>query len=132
MWATGDHGDGFPFDGPGGVIAHTFYPFPANPEPLAGDMHFDDAESWHVGAEVDVFSVALHELGHALGLGHSDNPNDVMYPYLKIVTGLADGDKTAILSLYAPQTGVVPPPVPGPLTLTIDSTAYTASSRQSC
>jgi len=117
-WATGDHGDGFPFDGPGGVAAHTFYPSPPNPEPLAGDMHFDDSESWHVGTQIDVFSVALHELGHALGLGHSDNPNDVMYPYLKIVTGLADGDKTAILSMYAAQAGVVPPA--GPLTLTID------------
>jgi hypothetical protein len=89
-------------------------------------MHFDDAESWHVGTTVDVFSVALHELGHALGLGHSDNPNDVMYPYLKIVTGLADGDKTAILTLYAAQTGVVPPP--GPLALTIDVPPATTTS----
>ena len=126
LWATGDHGDGFPFDGPGGVVAHTFYPSPPNPEPLAGDMHFDDAESWHVGAQVDVFSVALHELGHALGLGHSDNPNDVMYPYLKIVSTLADGDKTAILSMYAAQTGVVPPP--GPLALTIDVPPATTTS----
>jgi len=126
FWAPGDHGYGFPFDGPGGVVAHTFYPAPPNHEPLAGDMHFDDSESWHVGVQVDVFSVALHELGHALGLGHSDNPNDVMYPYLKVVTGLADGDKTAILSLYAAQTGVVPPP--GPLALTIDVPPATTSS----
>jgi len=126
LWATYDHGDGFPFDGPGGVAAHTFYPSPPNPEPLAGDMHFDDSESWHVGAEVDVFSVSLHELGHALGLGHSDNPNDVMYPYLKIVTGLADGDKTAILSLYAAQTGSVPPP--SALTLTINTPPATTTA----
>jgi len=117
FWATYDHGDGFPFDGPGGVVAHTFYPSPPNAEPLAGDMHFDDSESWHVGAQVDVFSVSLHELGHALGLGHSDNPNDVMYPYLKLVTTLADGDKAAILGLYAAQTGVV---APSALTLTIN------------
>jgi len=126
LWAMGEHGDGFPFDGPGGVVAHTFYPSPPNPEPLAGDMHLDESESWHVGTEIDVFSVALHELGHALGLGHSDNPNDVMYPYLKIVSTLADGDKTAILSLYAAQTGVVPPP--GPLALTIDVPPLTTTS----
>jgi hypothetical protein len=60
FWATGDHGDTFPFDGPGGVIAHTFYPFPVNPESIAGDMHFDNAESCHVGSAVDVFSVALN------------------------------------------------------------------------
>jgi hypothetical protein len=126
FWATGDHGDGFPFDGPGGVVAHTFYPAPPNPEPLAGDLHLDDAESWHVGTQVDVFSVALHELGHALGLGHSDNPNDVMYPYLKLVSTLADGDKTAILSMYAAQTGVVPPP--GPLALTINPPPATTTA----
>jgi hypothetical protein len=116
-----DHGDAYPFDGPGGVLAHTFYPAPPNPEPLAGDMHFDDDEQWRIEADMDLFSVALHETGHALGLGHSDRPGSVMYPYYQRADGLTDEDVGAILSLYAAQDATTPnppappsPPVPNP------------------
>jgi hypothetical protein len=113
LFAAYAHGDGYPFDGPGGVLAHTFFPAPPNPEPIAGDMHFNDSESWHIGTDIDVFSVALHELGHSLGLGHSDNPADVMYPYYKIANTLAAGDVAAILTLY-PAQGSTPVPAPAP------------------
>ena len=124
LFATGDHGDGFPFDGPGGVLAHTFYPALPAAEPLAGDMHFDDSESWHFGSNYDIFSVAIHEAGHALGLGSSDNPDSVMYPYYKLRTGLSDDDIAGVLSLYAAQTGMPP----GPLTLSFATPPATTTS----
>jgi hypothetical protein len=136
LFATYAHGDGYPFDGPGGVLAHTFFPSPPNPEPIAGDMHFDDSETWQIGANTDLFSVALHELGHALGLGHTDDPSAVMYPYYQMVTGLSPLDVSTVQTLYAVQSGTpsapVPTPAPSPvaasLPLTMTMTAPASST----
>ena len=80
------------------------------PEPIAGDLHLDADEPWRSGANVDLYSVALHEAGHALGLGHSDRPGAVMYPYYKLSTGLTDDDIAGIRALYG--SNVPPPPTP--------------------
>jgi hypothetical protein len=121
LFASGAHGDGYPFTSIS-TLAHTFYPSPPNAEPLAGDMHLNDAETWGVGNSIDLFSVALHEAGHALGLGHSDQPSAVMYPYYKLSGGLASDDIAAIQKLYGvagtatgtpPATPpVIPPTIP--------------------
>ena len=39
LFASYNHGDGFPFDGPGGMLAHTFYP-------TDGRTHYDNSEQW--------------------------------------------------------------------------------------
>uniref|UniRef100_A0A672RI67 Matrix metalloproteinase-20-like n=1 Tax=Sinocyclocheilus grahami TaxID=75366 RepID=A0A672RI67_SINGR len=75
-----EHGDSFPFDGPDGTLAHAFGPG----EGIGGDVHFDEAETWTAGFKgFNLYVVAAHEFGHALGLKHSQNPNSVMYPTYK-------------------------------------------------
>jgi len=136
LFAPRSHGDAYPFDGPGRVLAHTFYPSPPNPETIAGDLHFDEDEEWVAGADlsirsVDLYSVTLHELGHALGLAHSDVPGSVMYPYYRRASILTAEDINAIQTLYAAPSSTPgggtppgePPPPAAPLVLTLGSPA---------
>jgi hypothetical protein len=49
----------------------------------------------------DFFTVTAHEIGHALGLSHSGNANDLMYPYYTgEKTWLSASDIANIQSLY--------------------------------
>jgi hypothetical protein len=124
-FAEYDHGDGYPFDGPGGILAHTFYPVPTNPEPIAGDIHLDGSEDWHVGADTDIYTVALHEAGHALGLAHTTTVTALMYPYYRLGEEISSDDIAGIQSLYGPPNNsapVIPSPA-SPLTLTIQNPA---------
>ncbi|MDQ2947173.1 MAG: matrixin family metalloprotease, partial [Acidobacteriota bacterium] len=125
LFGSRSHGDAYPFDGPGGILAHTFYPYPVNAEPLAGDMHLDADENWNIGADVDIFSVALHEAGHALGLGHSDKPGAVMYPYYRQSSALTAEDIAAILTMYAAQDGS--PAANSPVTLVVNEVNLTTA-----
>ena len=114
LFARGPHGDQYPFDGRGKVLAHTFYPAPPNPETIAGDLHLDEDENWGIGENTDVFTVVLHELGHSLGLGHSDRPGAVMYPYYRRASSLTQEDIDAIRQIYAVRETAPenPPPTP--------------------
>lgn len=109
-FASGAHGDGQPFDGPGGVLAHATGP------PAPGWLHMDGAETWLLGTIATAepgFSMAkvlAHELGHNVGLGHSGVPGSLMFPrYTDHTLILSDDDLAGLEALYK-TTGSNRPP----------------------
>ncbi|GAB7045141.1 hypothetical protein JCM9534A_02670 [Catenuloplanes indicus JCM 9534] len=95
----------------GGTLAHADFPPGCSvvTNTLPKPLHFDDSEhTWSVGAQsgaFDVETVALHEIGHLLGLAHSSVPGAVMFPTVRPnfeLRSLTDDDLAAVTSLYEP------------------------------
>ena len=109
-------------DGRGDTLAQAYLPDDVNPARLAGDIVFDTAERWEVGnrlghAAYDLTLVAVHEIGHALGLDHSQQGANVMAPSVSAgarFQGLAPHDVDDILRLYADRTDRMSDPIDEP------------------
>lgn len=122
-WGAFNHGDDFPFDDLGGVLAHAYQP-PANgtSHNLTGDIHFDESETWTTALRPnaanprDLVTVAAHEIGHALGLEHTTVAGSLM---LANYTGshryLCRDDILGIQSIYGGRTNTTA--IQGPTSL---------------
>ena len=115
------HGDGNPFDDQGGpdgnTLAHGFFPEPRGGS-WAGSLHFDEFETWKDqpgGNEgTRLYNVALHEIGHCLGLSHSQDTNAIMYAYYsEDRNDLQPDDVAGIQSLYGTPVAAPVAIIPG-------------------
>ena len=89
-----------------GVLAETFLPPPANGGTAAGDMFLNSTARWQINTSYDLETVAIHEFGHALGLGQSQITTACMYAYYNgVKQSLTSDDIAGIQSVWgAPQS----------------------------
>ncbi|MBC7818513.1 MAG: matrixin family metalloprotease, partial [Planctomycetaceae bacterium] len=83
-------------------LAQAYLPPPINNYSVAGDIQFNTGAVFNVGTQHDLFTVALHEFGHALALYHSSTATATMYPtYNGIDSALNADDISGIKNIYS-------------------------------
>ncbi|MBI1742684.1 matrixin family metalloprotease [Candidatus Acetothermia bacterium] len=105
-------------DGPGRALAQTSFTYQGT-QMVSFSILFDASESWGIlgadicptvqGKTIDIQDIATHEIGHALGLGHTGSRKDralTMYPSAQpgetLKRSLGAGDKAGVAALYGP------------------------------
>lgn len=84
-------------------LARAYLPPPANNFSIAGDIAFNTSIDYGIGTGYDLYSVALHEIGHALGLDHTSatSSSALWSSYNGIKTKLAADDIAGVRSIYS-------------------------------
>jgi hypothetical protein len=86
----------------GDALGEAVPPDPVLAGTLAGDVFFNTSATF---TAEELYSVALHEFGHALGLAPSADTRSVMFNQLTNRTDLASSDVVTLRSLYGKRPG---------------------------
>lgn len=94
----------YPFEGPGNILGNAFLPGNL----IGGNIHFYDNTTWtYDQTDYNLFSMAVHLLGHSLGLLHSNNSKALMFPTYKFISSqtfhLPEEDQERIQRIYGTQ-----------------------------
>jgi len=109
FFVRAEHGDPFPFEGPGQRLGHACF----SGTQRAGEVHLCREEAWGDGVragQLDLLTVVAHELGHALGLEHTERAEALMFAsYTGPTQTLSAEDVSQIHRLYGSQDGLIKP-----------------------
>jgi hypothetical protein len=83
------------------TLAQTYLPPPANNYSIAGDIQFNTAQPYNIGTTYDLFTVAMHEFGHALGLYHGAAGSVMDGTYTSVKPALTTDDVNGIRAIYS-------------------------------
>lgn len=94
-----------------GLAWYSYIPQTGVDEIIDATVTMDSLEFWspYGSGALDFFAVALHEIGHTLGLGHVEDTSEIMNPYVS-TANLGDGDIAGIRYLYGDDGVIVPSP----------------------
>lgn len=103
-------------DGRGGTLAWSELP---NGSDQVLRQMYDSSERWTAVLQrsqvpqgmIPLVVTMAHEVGHALGLGHSNDPSSLMYPSLNVnAWGPQAWDIRELVARYGPPDATPPPP----------------------